>query len=564
MQLRRMALSMVALIAAARAAMGQELRGAVTDSANGQPVIGAVLLLLDSAGAVVTRNITNEAGRYRVSVPDGIRRVRFLRIGYRPRELTIPPVPPGGAIAQLDVRMAQVPAFLAPVHVVAGSNCPRRSDRDAAFAVWEQARDGLLATVVAREANPASLIRLRYERVRDGPSLDDRILRQQVRLDSAERATTSFVAAHAARDFVRQGFVRVSGDTGAFYGPDADALLDEEFAAGYCFRVAEHDRRRPNQVGLAFTPADRRRGRIDIEGVLWIDTVARALRDIEYGYLGLDDRSTRLVHPGGAVSFAEMPNGAVLIDRWSIRMPQTEVDSEGRNRGPLFRVLLTVREVGGEVARAAWPDGTVWRAPLGALWLRVVDREGRPATHLFVRLADTDYGGRPDSLGDLTIRYLLPGPYSVTVLDSALATVGVAFGTPMRLVAQRDSVIHATLSAPTLDEFTTETCGGAAASTISAPPITGDPAWLLVLVVGKDGRRITDANWELQRQAGSTWTLLASGHGTGKKGLEHYCWRTTIGDAIQVRVWRDGNAASVVSHDITQRSTVLRVELPRQ
>lgn len=560
MHLRRLALLMVVSIAAARTAMGQELRGAVTDSASGQPVAGAVLLLLDSAGAVVTRNITNELGRFRVAMPDGVRRVRFLRIGYRPRELTIPASSNG--IDQFDVRMAQVPAFLAPVHVVAGANCPRRSDRDAAFSLWEQARDGLLATVVAREANPASLIRLRYERVRDGPSLDDRILRQQVRLDSAERATTSFVAAHAARDFVRQGFVRVSGDTGAFYGPDADALLDEEFAAGYCFRVADRDPRRANQVGLGFAPANRRRGRIDIEGVLWIDTVARALRDIEYAYVGLDDRSTRMVHPGGITSFAEMPNGVVLIDRWSIRMPQAEVDSAGHYRGALFRVQLTVREVGGEIARAAWPDGTVWLAPLGALWLHVVDRDGKPATRLFVRLADTDYGSSTDSVGDVKIRNLLPGPYSVTVLDSALATVGVAFGTPMRLVAQRDSVIHATLSAPSLDEFTTETCGGAPALTVSARPTSGDPAWLLVLVVGKEGQRVTDANWELRRQAGSSWTMLASGHGTGKKGLEHYCWRTTIGDAIQVRVWRDGNAPSVVSHDIVQRSTVLRVELP--
>ncbi|HET7374148.1 MAG TPA: carboxypeptidase-like regulatory domain-containing protein, partial [Gemmatimonadaceae bacterium] len=183
MQLRRLALWMVVSIAAPRAAMGQELRGAVTDSASGQPVVGAVLLLLDSAGAVVTRNITNELGRYRVSLADGVRRVRFLRIGYRPHEVAIPASSNG--IVQLDVHMTPVPAFLAPVHVVAGANCPRRSDRDAAFALWEQARDGLLATVVAREANPASLIRLRYERVRDGPSLEDRIVRQQVRLDSA-------------------------------------------------------------------------------------------------------------------------------------------------------------------------------------------------------------------------------------------------------------------------------------------------------------------------------------------------------------------------------------------
>jgi hypothetical protein len=38
---------------------------------------------------------------------------------------------------------------------------------------------------------------------------------------------------------------------GAFFAPDADVLLDDGFAVGYCFRVATAGRDR-NQIGLAF------------------------------------------------------------------------------------------------------------------------------------------------------------------------------------------------------------------------------------------------------------------------------------------------------------------------
>ena len=569
MLLRRTALWSIAVVVASRAAAGQELRGTVRDSASRQGVPGAVIMLLDSAGQVLGRNITNERGEYRVALNGAMHRARFVRIGYRPRDVAIPVSPPPSD--QIDVTMSPIPAFLEPVRVTVNPNCPRRSDRDAAFALYEQARAGLLATVVAREANPAALIRLRYDRVRDGPSLDDRIVHQQVRMDSAGHVTTSFEAALGARDFVRRGFVQVSGDSGAFFGPDADALLDDAFSAGYCFHIADHDRARPNEVGLAFAPADRRTGRIDIDGVLWVDTVARALRDIDYRYVGLDARTTRAVHPGGTISFAEMPNGAVLIDRWSIRMPQVVSDSLGPRRGSFVPYTITVREVGGEIARADWPDGTAWVEPLGELWLRVLDREGRPARHVSVRLSDTDYRGVPDSQGNLQLSHLVPGPYSVSVVDSTLAAVGVVFGAPNRLVARRDSVIRAVVTAPSIDEFTAETCGGGGTARPPDAPNPSDTteaataarAWLLGLVVADGGTPVTDANWELRRQSGASWVVLASGRGTARKGVEQYCWPATIGDSLEVRVWRDPRSAVAASYGVSRRSGVLRLQLPR-
>lgn len=560
MMLRRTTLWAIAVVViTSRVTIGQELRGTVLDSASRQSIPGSVLMLLNATGAVLGRNITNERGEYRVALTGEMRRVRFVRIGYRPRELPIPAE--NEPRARLDVTMVPIPAFLTPVQVTVNPRCPRRPDHDAAFALYEQARAGLLAAVVARETNPGNLVRLQYDRMRDGPSLDDQIVRQEVKLDSAGQAATSFEAAHSARDFVRDGFVELSGDRGEFFGPDADALLDDAFGEGYCFRVADPDRARPSEVGLAFAPADHRDGRVDIDGVLWIDTVARALRDIDYRYVGLDARATRAVRAGGTVSFVAMPNGVVFIDRWSIRMPQTVADTLGRRRGAFVPYGIAMREVGGEIGRADWPGGTTWVGSLGALRLHVVDRKGHPVRHAGVRLNDTDYRGVTDSLGDVEIRHVVPGPYWVVVIDSSLANLDVVFGAPTRLVARRDSVIHATVVAPRVEEFTGDRCGGSGLEAATAR--AGDRAWLLAVVVGDDGKPVTDANWELRRRSSGSWTLLASGRGTGGKEGEQYCWAATVGDALQVRVWRDGQTPATVRYDITKRSALLRLELPR-
>ena len=76
----------------------------------------------------------------------------------------------------------------------------------------------------------------------------------------------------------------------------------------YCFHIADSDPARPNQIGLGFVSGTRRSNRIDIEGTLWVDTVARALHDIDFRYVGLS-RRVEAVGSGGRISFREMPNG---------------------------------------------------------------------------------------------------------------------------------------------------------------------------------------------------------------------------------------------------------------
>jgi hypothetical protein len=159
---RRLQASAVALLLglAAESALAQRLTGTVTDSASGAPIAGAVVALNDGAGALIARGMTNQAGAFSVASHPSLRRVSVRRLGYRPRDVDV-----AAGTAQLDIRVMQLPTLLQPVSVAAASNCPRRNDREPAYALLEQARAGLLASVVARKESPAeSMVLLRYER----------------------------------------------------------------------------------------------------------------------------------------------------------------------------------------------------------------------------------------------------------------------------------------------------------------------------------------------------------------------------------------------------------------
>src|SRR5262249_36636767 len=154
-----------------------------------------------------------------------------------------------------------------------------------------------------------------------------------------------------------------------YFAPDADALLDDGFIAGYCVRLVRGDRGHPTEIGLGFTAATRDRRRIDVDGVLWVDTTQRQLRRLEFRYVGLA-RSAEPASTGGQLWFRDMPNGVVIIDRWSLRLPALDPDSVPDSRGHFIRRdRLYAQESGGEVARISWPSGLAWDAPLGTLVL---------------------------------------------------------------------------------------------------------------------------------------------------------------------------------------------------
>jgi len=540
---------LIAGAALVRPLTAQELRGTVRDSASQQPVPGAVLMLLDSAGTSVGRGITNDRGQFRVAMGPTARQVRVQRIGFRPRLVAVP----GNLAAGLDITMIPLPSLLEPIQVSDVTKCSRRSDRAAALALWEQVRTGLLATVVAREANPASMRRLLYDRLLDRSG---KVQSQSVRLDSAQ-TDRAFGAALSVAEFLRMGFKSDSGGMDVFYGPDADILLSDGFAAGYCFRIADRDRTRPGQIGLAFGPAERNRDRTDIEGTLWVDSIGRRIVDIDYAYLGLDARVMAL-HPGGRTSFRTMANGMVVLDRWSIRLVGAGSDSTTsvRNRAVERNPVLQLREVGGEIARAAWPDGTQWTAPLATLRGRAT-RDGVPAAGMVIHLLETDYAATTDSAGAFEMRELLPGPYEVGVEHEALSRVGLLMPTGVRFTAARDSTETATVPVPSLNEYTWTACGN--------DPKRRTPRsivrMLILRVLGRDGRPAVEAKADVRFLRGGA-TVAHSDVETGSSGMSQVCGIPEPATDVAVFVEREGMAPLEFGARITGILTTISIALP--
>ncbi|MDB4914917.1 MAG: hypothetical protein JWM95_2561 [Gemmatimonadetes bacterium] len=499
----------------------QEVRGVVRDSATGRPVAGAVVSLFDAGGAALGRNLSNELGHYRVAAAQPAQRLRIVRLGYRPRDIRIP------ADAQdVDILLVAIPPMLEAVRIHASSKCADRRDGAAALALLEQARSGLLSTIVAREANPAMLKMLEFKQEMDGNS--DRIEQMTVTIDSSDKATSSFVAERSGAEFVELGFTRQNVNGITYSGPDAEVLLDDGFAAGYCFRISDPDGTRPHEVGLGFNPADSKRGRVDIEGTLWIDTTARALHDIVYRYVGLTGPRGGVEH-GGHIWFHEMPNGAVLVDRWTLKIASSRLDQ--RNR-----VIRFTSIAGGEVARAVWSDGKHWEGSLGTLRLHLVDTAGKAAARAIVHLDSTEYIGVSDSSGTVMIPDLIPGPYTVVFVDTALAHAPIRIPSTFHFEAHRGRVDEMVLHVPTDNAFLKTACRASKAVT----------RWLRIDIVNDfDGSPVAGARWDIGPELGTPNERVMGAGLVHDDGSRELCLRPPEHTALRIRATSPGDSTRV-------------------
>ena len=546
---------------AATDARAQTLRGTVRDSSSGVPIPGAVVTLLDSAAGVAARTTTDEGGQFRaVLIGSGVRAVRVVRLGFRPRTVTLPAARDG--VIRLDIPMTSIPMSMQSVNVTAGPGCPRRPDRAQAAAVLEQARAGLLATVVARSDKPAHMTRLRATRFWD--MVSNQVVHQRVRIDSSGRPFGSFGAARSAADFVRLGFRADSAGFERYFGPDAEVLLDDRFTSAYCFHLAAAEPGRPNQIGLGFRPPNRRNGRIDVDGTIWIDTVARALVDIEYRYLGTDPRGESF-RPGGNIAFRTMPNGVVVIDRWSIRLVSGQGGPDVTGVAPelAHRSFYGIEGVG-ELARATWADGYTWLGPLGTLHLRVVRPDGKTMPGTVVRLVDTDYQATADLNGDLHITDLIPGRYIVTRFDPELAAIGIPVDTLLEFAAGRGRTLITRIKVPEVRDYIGDRCGD---DDIVAR--LTDERWatrvsLYGRVTDPDGQPLSAARWSLWTGSVPKLRRIVNDASVDDNGIFHYC-ALRLGDSVVVEVKARGMADANVPIAVVKQPTVVAVRLrPRR
>jgi hypothetical protein len=556
---RTIVVAFVASIVLGVIARAQSIQGSVRDATSDAPIPGVVVLALDSASTVRSRTISDGRGEYRIVSGTLVRTLRFLRIGFSPEERRAPSVDTGAA--RLNVTMRALSQMLAAMQVRANPSCPKRGDRELAFSLWEQVRSALLAAVVSRETNPPSALRVAYKRVL---SEDERIAQQLVQLDPGAVTTRTFVPVLSSEDFVRGGFSRDTSGMRKYLVPYADVLLDDAFMSGHCFQVVNADSTRAKQVGLGFVTARRPRGRVDVDGVLWVDTAARVLVDLEFRYVGLN--LSNRVRAGGQLSFRQMTNGLLIIDRWHIRGAGARERPAHDELGilPAVEIPILATVYGGELVETSWPDGSRWHAPLGKLVVKAADSLGNPVSGFELRLRGTNYVARANDGGVLEMPDLLPGPYRAIAFDPLLGRLGLSPAMAIEFTAQREVVVEKALTLRNAIKDFRDFC--------SASPATDlDDAVVVIRVRTPDGEPVNDVAWEVRRErdaksqqgpTGSDSSVVASGQHASPDGTLDRCLKLKKGDAIRVKVWREGRFPVIETRVLTDEANVVGVILP--
>jgi Carboxypeptidase regulatory-like domain len=337
---------------AAPAARAQAIRSTLRAAGTHRPVVGAFVIVADSAGREVSRTLTDQTGRVRLDVPPGRYRFIVLRIGMA--RWASPPF----SLASTDTITApldapETPVSLSAIVVHAERRCRTRPDEGTAAAtLWEEASKALEATQWTI-AHPVYRFRSRrYVRTfgptGDGPLTDERRV-------VSEFASWPFVSL-APESLAARGYAQPdSQHIMTYYGLDLPVLLSTTFLERHCFRVERgRGHAADSLVGLAFEPTGRR-DQVDVAGVLWLDRGSAALEEVEFHYTHLGPWAGH--GAVGRVVFQRLPNGAWVIRRWSIRMPlprigRRSVFIDGRlTTGPLDTLgLAGYREEGGWVA----------------------------------------------------------------------------------------------------------------------------------------------------------------------------------------------------------------------
>jgi hypothetical protein len=467
---RRVLPLLLLLLSCAVPASAQTVRGHVIERESQRPIAGAFVVLLDASGARVAATLSGPAGEYEHRAPrPGAYRLRVERIGAQ--TVTSPVIElAAGATVPFEMQVHTQTVMLPPITAEAGSRCTVRPSGGVPLEqVWDEARKALALAAWTQEQGGVPFTTMLYDRTRDLVSL--RIGQEERKMTSGYDRNTFFSA--PAQELAARGYVRGDGaGSHLYFGLDAGTLLSDAFLDTHCFRIAGAPRGRPELaglLGLAFEPVPGHRNP-DIQGVLWMDRASSELRHLEFQY-------TRHLQPwpvpqerfGGRVEFTKLANGAWIVERWWIRMPQfgSLVPStvrvgmrtirpedlpqlDDRELATAASLLgLTVREAGGDVV-LVHEVNRIGAAGVGTASLEgvVVDStSGTPLRGATVYVAGTTHATRTDAAGRFRLFGLPDGTQRVSFFhprtDSLLlvmplqpvaltagATVTVALGVP--------------------------------------------------------------------------------------------------------------------------------------
>jgi hypothetical protein len=427
-------------------AEAQTAQGQLLDVETGEPVEGALVLLLDEGGGEAGGYLTNNAGRFLIQAPaPGTYTLRAERIGY---ETTSSEPFQLRQAERFGIRLeAKKTAIqLEGIQVEGDQRCLVRPGEGLQVAsVWDEARKALTVQDWTEREGSFRFQMLRHQRELDWPT--EAILSET--RDITSGVSQSPIRSLPADDLLTKGFIRQSERGGYdYFGPDASVLLSDLFLDTHCFSLRS-DPDRPNEIGLSFEPVNR--GRLpDITGTLWLDSETAQLRVLEYDYTWSPWPEAYGV-ARGQVDFESLPTGAWIVRRWWIRMPMVAADfTQTRSRGTSRIRVVGLKEVGGEITQYSSLDRTVVSEaiPKGVLEGQVWDTPRQaPLEGATVFLSGTSYAAETDREGRFVIPDLPEGTFLATFTHPRLDSLGV-FAQPVQVTISLDIAATVTLRIP--------------------------------------------------------------------------------------------------------------------
>jgi hypothetical protein len=433
----------------------RRMSGVVRDAGSGVALAGAVVMVLDSLHQVSRRTLSSDSGRYGVELVPGAVQMRVVRIGYRPQTLALSARSAGNVV--MDVAMTKLATLLSAVQVNDDRLCSPDTDRASALSLWEQARAGLLASVVARDEHPALTTVFRYKRLvdaRSGGTLGWK------GTDSTFASSRPFIAAFTPSRLAELGYADDTERQRQYLAPDADVLLDESFAATHCIGVRQADAGHAGAIGIVFEPVRGRDEIVDVRGTLWLEAEVPALRALEFTYVGTPT-GFRDGDGSGKIHFRTVRNGVTFVDEWTLRLPQYGALPTGMYGSPRGRHLARFDETGGLVRRISWLDGTEWHSPAWQLDAIVTERESAaPLPGAIIAVDDRNDTFVADSAGRATLFPVWPGVHTVTAKDTVLAKLAPSSSVSQELTTRDGEPATVHLELPSRVSAFRDWCGG--------------------------------------------------------------------------------------------------------
>lgn len=410
------------------------------DAVGGVPVAGAFISLVADGGETIAQGFTSQTGTFLLTAPHGGEfRTKVERIGYRAWLSELYTLG-SNERRESAIVVAREPVLLAPLQVKLTRPCYDDLGDAATLAnVWEEVRKALEMAAWVERQDEIRFSLAEYERLLDPRDLS---LQEVTRRDRRNVGLPPFES-QSPRELLEAGYAAFRADTSAFFAPDANVLLSEEFKTAHCFglRTAVGEGDEP-LLGVTFRPRPSR-GVPEIEGVLWVSRATAELRRVVFQYVNVPLwRGVERRHLGGELRFDRLPNGPFFISDWWIRLPvrgKVYVNLPGADRERA--VLAAYKEVGGS-AMEVLVDGRqvvnrlgpsvhgVVRSSSGTRGVegaRVVLRDWEAAAR-FARRDDVREGmlsAITDTAGRFEVRGLRKGTWVLEVTEPMAAGLGV-------------------------------------------------------------------------------------------------------------------------------------------